>query len=320
MTGTAIGRLLSYLFDTFPIGTPIVLLDIVLEQALDPQLFLRPAIENWAVSPAGAVLAEILSPAAGTLQMSRAEVGYKTILEVWLETLRDEYERDLARSPLERGVLVGEDRELDTCFTFGAGGILSVLNSKSSVTPFAPLPIRPGDLDIGGLQTTAISANSSTKARALETVMRWNALDRQLAVLLGNGRRKFPVKRGRLNDRFIVGILVNRWAKFRPDDPRNLDFVAAMDALKLNETHRRVLKASGVTDLKSLARALNAAPFIDRYNRELSSRQKATEGGKPPRQPRHNRSNFPSRQRWPMTFARTSATISLAKRNQRIDR
>jgi hypothetical protein len=274
-TGTALGRLLTYLFDTFPIGTPLEELDLDITQALTPpEQFKRPAIEMWTVNVAGSILADVVSPGATNLQISRAEVNYKTILELWLETLRDEYERDLARSPLERGVLVGEDRQLDTCFTFDPNGVLSMLNNASSVTPFSPLPIRPGDLDIGGLQTSAISANKSTKARALETVMRWNALERQLAVLLGNLRKKFPVKRGRLNDPLIVSVLVNRWAKLRPDDERNLDFATAMDALKLDEKHQRVLKAAGVTDLKSLARALKAAPIIERYNGDLSRRQK----------------------------------------------
>jgi hypothetical protein len=250
-------------------------LDVDISQALTPpERFQRPAIEMWVVNVAGSILADVISPNTQNFQISRATVSYKTLLELWLETLRDEYERDLVRSPLERGVLVGEDRELDTCLSFGPGGVLNILNNSSSVSPLAPLPIGPGDLDIGGLQTTAISARSSTKARALQTVTRWNALERQLAALLGNHRGKFPAKPGRLNDPRIVNVLVDRWAKLRPSDPRNLEFTAAMNMLKLSEAHRRALKAAGVADLKSMARALNAAPVIERYNDDLSHRQK----------------------------------------------
>jgi hypothetical protein len=170
---------------------------------------------------------------------------------------------------------MGENRRLDTCLTFDADGVLTLLNSTSSVSPLAPLPIYPGDLDVGGLQSTAISARTSRKARALETVTRWNALEKQLATLLGNLSKKFPDKPGKLNDFRIVRVLVDRWAKFRPEDPRNLDFETAMDALKLNEKHRRLLKAAGVTDLKSLARSLKAAPIIERYNGDI--RRKRTE-------------------------------------------
>ena len=278
-TPGALGRLLIYLFDTFPIGTPLGELDVDITQALTPpERFQQPVIEWWVVNVAGSIVASVVSPGAATLEISRADVNYKTFLELWLETLRDEYERDLVRSPLERGVLMGEIRLLDTCFTFGPGGVLNLLNSSSSVSPLAPLPIGPGDLDVGGLQSAAISARSSTKARALETVMRWNALERQLATLLGNLRKKFPDKPGKLNDLRIVRVLVDRWAKLSPDDPRNLGFETAMDALKLNEKHRRLLKAAGVTDLKSLARVLKAAPIIERYNGDISRKQKERNG------------------------------------------
>ena len=206
-------------------------------------------------------------------------MSYKTLLELWLETLRDEYERDLVRSPLERGVLVGENRLLDTCFTFGPNGVLSMLNNSSSITPLVPLPIGPRDLDIGGLQTTAISARSSIKARALATVTRWNALEQQLATLLGN-RRSFLGKAGKLNDPRVVGVLVDRWTKMRQDDPGNLDFAAAMKALKLSEAQRSILKAAGVTDLKSTARALKAAAEIERYNGDIVRRPKAPKAGR----------------------------------------
>ena len=228
----------------------------------------------WVVNAAGSILADVISPNANNFQIARATVSYKTLLELWLETLRDEYERDLARSPLERGVLVGENRLLDTCFTFGPNGVIAMLNNSSAVSPLVPLPIGPRDLDIGGLQTTAISARSATKTRALETVTRWNALEQRLATLLSN-RRAFPGKPGKLNDPRVVGVLVDRWAKMRQDDPDNLDFAAAMKAIKLSEAQRRILKAVGVTDLKSTARALKAAPVIERYNGDIDRRQKA---------------------------------------------
>ena len=42
--------------------------------------------------------------------------NYKHFLEVWIDTLVDEYERESSRSPLDRGILFGENRFLDTCF------------------------------------------------------------------------------------------------------------------------------------------------------------------------------------------------------------
>lgn len=275
-TGTALGRLLNYLFDTFPIGTPLEELDVDLLQGLpQPELFPRPAVEMWVISPAGAMLADILSPRPQTLlQMSRATVSYKTFLELWLETLRSEYERDLNRSPLERGVLVGEDRELDTCFAFAEGNALKILKIATSVGPLAMLPLRPGDLDFGSLRPTARPSRQGIKAQALETVTRWNALELRLATLLANHRGGFAKGPGRLKDPRIAGVLVQRWAKLAAGDPANLDFAAAANLLKLNDAHRRALKAAGATDLKTIAQAVKAAEIIDRYNQDLGRRPK----------------------------------------------
>ena len=275
LTGPKLGRLLTYLFDTFPIGTPVLEeLDVDVVQSLpQPELFPRPAIEMWVVNPAGTILADIISPRPQTFfQVSRATVSYKTFLELWLETLRSEYERDVNRSPLERGVLVGEDRELDTCFAFAEGNELKILKVTSGVSPLAMLPIRPVDLDIGGLQSTAISARRNVKAQALETVTRWNALELRLATLLANHRDKFPTGPGKLKHPRVVAVLLARWAKLSPGDPLNLEFTAATNMLKLTDAHRRALKAAGATDLKTIARALKAAEIIERYNQDLRRR------------------------------------------------
>jgi hypothetical protein len=70
------------------------------------------------------LLTDVISPSKDPLVLKTTGpfgIAFKLMLELWLETQRDEYERDAARSPLERGVLLGEDRVLDTCFTLAAG-------------------------------------------------------------------------------------------------------------------------------------------------------------------------------------------------------
>jgi len=70
-----------------------------------------------------------------------------------------------------------------------------------------------------------------------------------------------------------VGVLVERWAKLQPQDPDNVDFNTAVSALGLSAEHRRVLKSAGATDLRSIARALQAAPTIESYNANIQKRQ-----------------------------------------------
>jgi len=269
LSAAKISRVFDYLHETFPDGTPLEDLDIDITEGLAPERFVRPVVEFWVLGDV--VLAIVVSH--GVAGVSRAIQRYKHVLEVWLDVKRDEFERDLARSPLERGVLVGEDRQLDSCFTFGEDGVLNLLNSTASVSALSPLPFSASDFGIVALPPTTVLAGKSIKARALDTVMRWNALERQLATLLRNSRRKFPAKGGKLNDPRIVNVLIERWAKLDPDDPRNLDFETAIDTLKLNGKQQRLLKAAGVTDLKSLARALKAAPIVERYNADLARKQ-----------------------------------------------
>jgi hypothetical protein len=42
----------------------------------------------------------------------------------------------------------------------------------------------------------------------------------------------------------------------------------------LSAEHRRLLKSAGATDLRSIARALQAAPTIESYNATIQMRQK----------------------------------------------
>jgi len=71
-------------------------------------------VELWGLRLGERLLvATVMSPSAQAGVAARGNVNYKHMLEVWLDTLRDEYERESARSPLERCVLFGENRFLD---------------------------------------------------------------------------------------------------------------------------------------------------------------------------------------------------------------
>jgi hypothetical protein len=270
-------RMLDYVERTYPIGTPIEELDVeVIPEPAPPEKFPRAIVRAWAVAGMGGflnVIPWITSPSPSSITgVNNADAVYKHPLELWLDTVRDEYERDVARSPLERGVLLGEDRTLDTCFTFAQNG-LALSNSAASVTPLALLNINPGEIDIGGVRGVAVDPTLGVRERAMEAVTRWNALEHQLATILRN-RRTPPKKPGKVADPRVLGVLLERWAKLQGDDPRNLDFNAAVAALGLSAEHRRILKAAGAGDLRSIARALRAAPKAERYNTELAQLQK----------------------------------------------
>ena len=269
-TGTLLQffRMVNYLNATFPVGTPLEELDIDIIGGLTSGTFKRPVVELWGLRLLESlVVASVVSPGASAGVSQRGSANYKHFLEVWLDTLRDEYEREASRSPLERGVLFGENRLLDTCFGTSESGATIVTNSTSSVAPLFRVVFPPGLFDIGGVRTLSGSKNTSTRARALETTTRWNAIERQVTNLLSNST-KLPETPLAANDPKVLGVLVDIWRKLPADDPRNLDFDKAASLLQLGDAHRRLLKAAGATNLAGIASVLDAAPAIDRQNAE----------------------------------------------------
>src|SRR5919106_2959048 len=151
-----LARQVEYLYRSFPPGTPLEELDVDIIGALTPAgRFRRPVVELWAFRLGPQIVeAIVVSPSSDAGVDQRGSANYKHLLEVWLDTLRDEYEREVARSPLERGVLLGENRFLDTCFATGPDGGLAVAETSASVSPLFRVDIRPGAFDIGGPTAT----------------------------------------------------------------------------------------------------------------------------------------------------------------------
>jgi hypothetical protein len=263
-------RMVNYLNDTFPQGTPLEELDIDILGGLAGGPFRRPVVELWGLRLGERlVVASVASPGAQAGVEARGQANYKHFLEVWLETLRDEHERELARSPLERGVLFGENRFLDTCFVADAeSGAFTVESSTATVSPLFRVTLEPGLFDVGGIKTATATFNASTRSRAMETITRWNAIEQRLTTLLSNGA-ELPQTPLTANDPKVLGVLLDTWRKLAADDPRNVGFDQAASLLKLSSAQRSSLKASGAINLSGIATALRLAPSIALHNAEV---------------------------------------------------
>jgi hypothetical protein len=278
-----VARMINYLKRAYPIGTPLEELDVDLSGQLkpSPDAFFRPVIFLWGFTQQF-VLARVVSPPKsidpGTPSPDQV-VYYKHAVEVWREVLIDEYEREVARSPIERGVLISEDRLLDTCLGF-AGGKLVIRESHATVSEPSIVDLNPPDVDLGGVSVGAGSITSTARARAYEVVTRWNLLDSRLATLLAN--RRHQERRFRLDDPRVLDIILHRWAKLSSEDPRNLSLEAATKFLDLKEPLRQHLKRAGITDLRGLASILLHASVIEQYNQSIESSRAVfrTEEGK----------------------------------------
>ena len=107
------------------------------------------------------------------------------------------------------------------------------------------------------------SINTSTRTRAIETVTRWNAIERQVTTLLANSTA-FDETALKANDPKVLGVLLDTWRKLPADDARNVDFDQAATMLELSDAQRRLLKSAGATELSGIATALKVAPEIER--------------------------------------------------------
>ena len=186
-----------------------------------------------------------------------------TCSKIWLETLRAEHAAELARSPLERGVVLAQTQTLRTCFAPGDGR-LDVTDSSSVKGPVVQLPFDPR---LPAPPTLEVAERSARTAN-IQTVVNWNSLEGRLTQFLAN-RSEFPEKPVSLADSRVVKLLTARWSKLGEADPLNLPFDEVAGLLKLPENHVSTLKQAGVSDLRGLGQALDAAEIIAKQNREI---------------------------------------------------
>jgi hypothetical protein len=262
-------RLLNYLNQTFPPGTPLDDLDIDITSTLfgqDPaDPLIRPCIDNWFITFIGSIVwANVVSPSKNWPFGLSAVSNYKHAKEVWSETLRDEYEREVARSPLERGVLLGDQLILDTCFSFHDHNGISVSSSNFSTTPLGRIPFDLSSIDLGGISSLASTSGKSVREQAFEQITRWNLLENRMAIVLAN-QREISTSEIRFDDEKIVSLFIDRWAKLDPESKDNLSFEECMRKMHFHANYRRLLKEAGVMDLKSMAQAIKSAPDLEKY-------------------------------------------------------
>jgi len=268
LSDAEVASLLEYLYRKYPVGTPLDQLDLdVLDQFKDTDLI--PALQRWyhtqpnrgVVSGEGAYLRPELEPGFNFMFQS---FRYKTTIEVRRDMLIDEYLEDLARSPLERGIVVMHSATLRTCFDMADTGPQASA-SESAAPPPSEVPFTP-DLDY---RRPREPDGPAAALDSIAAVTRWNALEAQLIEHVG--RLEPDTAQLSLRSRTVVEMLLRRCSKLRPSDPRNLTLERAAVLLHLTASQVSALEAANVRDLKGLAQALLAAPAAERINGEIEA-------------------------------------------------
>jgi len=274
----------DYLFKRFPRGTPLDDLDYKVE--LDPKVFLRPVVGNWLIPPLtypshSAVRIAVVSTTKGS-GIKWEYKPYKMVEEVYLDAVTAKYEEDLARSPLERGVIVMKSTKLDTCFEAGGGTPLSVISFSTQTGVGSDLAPTAGGQDAanadGTYETYALltRGTQSPARRGRAVVARWNEAQRAFSRHV-ESTPDWAARSVDRTDPRMFDLLLSAVAGLATSDPRNLTVTALVQRLGLPESIVSRLRRSGVESFRDLARYLHASarpelPTVARHGTRLGRR------------------------------------------------
>ncbi|MCB0535588.1 MAG: hypothetical protein KDD14_25510 [Saprospiraceae bacterium] len=143
-------------------------------------------------------------------------------------------------------------------------GILEVSGITTLGTNPVPIPFNPGDIRIN-----VNNSFSSERARALQTITKWNTIDQRLNTFLYN-LRQFPEDSIRLDDSKTADIIIDRWGRLEPSDEKNISLSVAAKKLRLSPQETKLLENAGAKTIRDIAVILNAAPEIEKQNNDVN--------------------------------------------------
>lgn len=220
----------------------------------------RPVVSDWTFSNS-------LPPSPSMFRLQAltnppsVPVPYKWVQDVWLEAAQYDYEAELAKSPLERGTILVDDRRVDICAAVDEDGAIGDVTTTVPSTPgtgvMPPLPVRP--LKRPWDVTTA--RDPRTKGRSI--VSAWTTAEAQLASRLSGTSATAAVPFSFQVPR-ILELFLRRAARLDAADERNLPLAALGRQFRLSAAQVEQIKASGIANLSSLSSALLAASELER--------------------------------------------------------
>ena len=220
----------------------------------------RPVVSGWTFS-------NTLPPSMFRLQAltnpPSLPVPYKWVQDVWLEAAQYDYEEELAKSPLERGTILMDDRRVDICAAVGAEGEISDVTTTvpdtraTGVLP--PYPVRPVR------RPWDVTTTQDPRAKGRSIVSAWATAEAQLGIRLAGTSTTASVPFS-FNEPRILEIYLRRATRLTAADESNLPLAALGRQFRFSATQLEQLKSGGVTNLSSLASALLAASELERFS------------------------------------------------------
>jgi hypothetical protein len=217
----------------------------------------RPVVSGWTFSNS---LAPSMFQLHALTNPPSLPVPYKWVQDVWLEAAQYDYEIELAKSPLERGVILVDDRRVDICADLNAegtiGDVTTTIPPAPAVGVLPPLPVHP----ITRPWDTNLSQDPRAKGRAM--VSAWGTAEAQLRTYFAAASRGAAAFH--FADSRVFEIWLAHAARLKAADPGNLPLAELARRFRLGDAVVQQLKARSLTNLSAMASAILTAREANR--------------------------------------------------------
>jgi hypothetical protein len=218
----------------------------------------RPVVSDWTFSNSAAPSMFRLHALTNPPSLP---VPYKWVQDVWLEAAQYDYESELAKSPLERGTILIDDRRVDICAALdeeGAiGEVTTTVPNPPGIGVLPPLPVR----SVVRTWDSTTSRDPRTKGRSM--VSAWGIAEAQLGNRL-SGASKVAAASFSFQEPRLMEIFLRCAERLAPGDKRNLSLTDLSGRFQLTARDVQQLKAKSVTNLSSLASSILVAYEFER--------------------------------------------------------
>ena len=218
----------------------------------------RPVVSGWTFSnslrPSMFRLHALTNPPS-------LPVPYKWVQDIWMEAAQYDYEMELAKSPLERGTILLDDRRIDICAALDGEGALGDVTTT--------VPGAPGPAVLGSLPPSAVvrpwdlTAARDPRVKGRVMTSAWGMAEAQLRSRI-SGASNVATRPFSFQETRVLELFLRRSARLGPDDKRNLSIVEAARRFGIGVADLVQLKTAGITSLSSLASGILAAWELER--------------------------------------------------------
>jgi len=277
-TDAEVAPVIDYLFQKYPKGTPLDELDIDVLDSIDEDNTRIPSLALWDVHRTWmgnervnhnliVGYGDSWYPKSGFIMSDFFKFPYKTFDEAHLDMRMDEYYRELATSPLERGVVISIRKNLTTCFARDASGATTRISDSRETPP-------PGIVSFKHRLQYSAAVSEHTRSQFMQppsaVVTSWNNLHEQIVQRIGE-LQKEDEQNFDFNHPKVVQVFLRYWAKLPEDHSDNLSLDKVKTIFKLNPALLRKFKETKVKDLKGFASLILAAPLLEKQNSTLEN-------------------------------------------------